>query len=50
MMRIAHKLVITTSSYLRTTSSCKGGFFYKALEGDLEENRGGVWVVGGVDS
>jgi len=42
MMIIAHKLVITTSGYLRTTNSCKGGFFNKALEGDLEESKGGV--------
>jgi len=31
MMRIAHKLVITTFGYLRTTSSCKGVFFTKHL-------------------
>jgi hypothetical protein len=51
MMRLAHKLVITISSYLRVINISKGGSFYKVLKGDLEESRGGVWMVGeGIDS
>jgi hypothetical protein len=42
MMRKAHKLIIIISSYLRTINSSKGGSFYKVLERDLEESRGGV--------
>jgi hypothetical protein len=42
MMKIAHKLVIIVSGSLRTIGSSKGGSFYKALEGDLEESKGGV--------
>jgi hypothetical protein len=46
MMRIAHKLIIIVFGYLRTINSSKGGSFFKLLEGDLEESRGGVRVVG----
>jgi len=50
MMRIAHKLVKIVFVYLRTTDISKGGSFYKVLEGDLEESRRCMWVVGeGVD-
>jgi hypothetical protein len=39
MMRIVDKVVITIFGYLRTISNSKGGYFYKVLEGDLEESK-----------
>jgi hypothetical protein len=39
MMRIVDEVVITIFGYLRTISNSKGGYFYKVLEGDLEESK-----------
>jgi hypothetical protein len=45
MMRIADKVVRIIFGYLRTINSNKGGFFYKVLEGDLEESKLECYLV-----
>jgi hypothetical protein len=39
MMRIVDEVVISIFGYLRTINNSEGGYFYKVLEGDLEESK-----------
>jgi hypothetical protein len=45
MIRIADKVVIIVFGYLRMISNSKGGSFYKAVKGDLEESRLECYLV-----
>ncbi len=45
MITIVDKVVIIVFGYLRMISKSKGGFFYKVLQGDLEESRLECYLV-----